>query len=110
MSTPNVDEMATCPNCGGGALVEGRLLGQLNLGGGMVFRPKGRGLIGSLLRRDLSVPTPVFACADCGLMWSFIKTWPLRRMMPPGSSIPAPHAALSSAMGGGSAPVGAAAS
>lgn len=84
MTTAKNDAHALCPNCRSGDLVEGRILGQLDLGGGLVFRPKGRGFAGWLLRRDLGVSNPVFACAQCGLMWSFVDVKPLRRMMPGG--------------------------
>jgi uncharacterized protein (DUF983 family) len=70
-----------CPNCGGGTIVEGRVLGQLDLGGGLAFRPKGRGFMGWLFRRDLTVNKPTFACSECGLMWTFVSTRPLRRML-----------------------------
>jgi hypothetical protein len=83
MTAARMHQTGSCPNCGSGTLVEGRLLGQLDLGGGLAFRPRGRGFMGWLLRRDLSVTSPVFACVQCGLMWSSIKTKPLRRMMPP---------------------------
>jgi hypothetical protein len=89
MTAARVHQTGSCPNCGSRTLVEGRLLGQLDLGGGLAFRPKGRGFMGWLLRRDLSLPAPVFACAQCGLMWSFIKTKPLRRMIPPAPPSPA---------------------
>ncbi len=79
------DAKSRCPNCRSGQLVEGKLLGQFDLGGGLAFRPKGRGFFNWLLRRDLAIRYPIFACAACGLMWSFINPKPLKKMMPPPS-------------------------
>lgn len=70
-----------CPNCGSGKIVEGKVLGQLDLGGGLAFRPNGRGFIGWLFQPDLIVNKPTFACSECGMMWTFVNTRPLRRML-----------------------------
>ncbi len=61
-----------CPNCGNGEVVEGRLLDLIGIGGGTVFRPKGRGFFGWLLRRDATLSNPTRACSKCGLVWTFV--------------------------------------
>lgn len=63
-----------CPNCGGIEIVEGKLVGQLDLGGGFAFRPKRRGLISALFRIDAPIRHPMFGCTGCGLVWTFITS------------------------------------
>ncbi|TVQ52699.1 MAG: hypothetical protein EA377_09635 [Phycisphaerales bacterium] len=67
-----------CLNCESGEIVEGRLLDIVGVGGGTVFRPKGRGFFGWLFRRDVNLSNPTRACSKCGLVWTFVAAERLR--------------------------------
>lgn len=60
-----------CPNCGSERLRLGKLVGDLDLGGGFGFRPRHQGLRG-WLRRDIRVPREWTACTRCGLLWVLV--------------------------------------
>lgn len=67
-----------CLNCDSEAVSQGKLVGQLDLGGGFAFRPRRRSLLQRFFGRDLSIPKQWWTCAQCGLVWSFID----RRKLP----------------------------
>lgn len=67
-----------CPNCGSGEISKGRLLDVIGIGGRIVFRPKGRGCLGWLFRKDANLTNPTFACSNCGLLWTFVDATRLK--------------------------------
>lgn len=62
---------STCPNCGGHDVRHGKVVGQLDLGGGFGFRPSRRGLLG-WFRPDLRIPRDWSLCGRCGMLWVFV--------------------------------------
>lgn len=60
-----------CPDCGSAKVVTGRYLGQLDVGGARVFRPRGlKALTLSLASAEITVPHTFQACLGCGLLWN----------------------------------------
>lgn len=78
-------ETTSCPFCGFQGAIPGRLLGQLDLGMGFVFRPTG-GRRFALLGRDVSVSDDFYACPTCGHLWATVSPSKLRRAMPASGS------------------------
>ena len=74
-------EPVSCPFCGFDGAVPGRLIGQLDLGMGLVFRPAGARRL-ALLGRDVPVSDDFHACTTCGHLWATVSPSRLRRAMP----------------------------
>ena len=71
---------ATCPRCGSERISGGRCLGQLDLGGGFVFRPEGIRHFASS-GTDVRIAGHFTGCMDCGLLWSTINKEKLKKVL-----------------------------
>ncbi|MBX3356606.1 MAG: hypothetical protein KF724_12990 [Phycisphaeraceae bacterium] len=79
-----------CPNCGSNEIFEGRVIGQLDLGGGLGFRPDRTGWFSALFKVDLPLAKGWSGCAHCGMIWSFTDAARLARTVGSSNQTPDP--------------------
>lgn len=66
-----MSDSKACPNCGSNEVHQGRVIGKLDLGGGLGFRPDRAGWLRVLFRPDVPLRRRWSGCANCGIIWSF---------------------------------------
>lgn len=64
----------TCPQCKSDKVVTGsykQAVGyRYDYGGGLIFRPHKQRILMRMLSPNLHVSDPIYACVECGLVWS----------------------------------------